>query len=93
VAADALERARQSKESRVAELLRRPGVVGVGVGLSKDAPGEPAIVLFVEKDAGFSGIDADLDGVRTQVREGERFRSFGWGRTDRSRTSGCCGEK
>jgi hypothetical protein len=93
VAADALERARRSKDSRVAELLRRPGVLGVGVGLSKDAPGEPAIVLFVEKDAGFSGVEADLDGVRTQVREGERFRSFGWGRSGRSRTSGCCGEK
>jgi len=93
VAADALERARRSKESRAAELLRRPGVIGVGLGLSKDAPGEPAIVLFVEKGAGFPGVDAELDGTRTQVREGERFRSFGWGRSGRSRSSGCCGEK
>jgi len=92
-AADALARARHSKDSRAAELLRRPGVIGVGVGLSKDAPGEPAIVLFVEKGAGFPGVDPELDGVRTQVREGERFRSFGWGRSGRSRSPGCCGEK
>lgn len=91
--ADALAQAGRIKAAHAADLLRKQGVIGIGVGLSKDSPGETAIVLFVEASAGFAGIEPDLDGVRTQVLEGERFRAFGWGHADRSAPKRCCGGK
>jgi hypothetical protein len=93
VSAAALERAGRSKDGRSVEFLKRPGVVGVGVGLSKDAPGEPALVFFVEAGSGFAGVEAEVDGLRTQVVEGERFRAFDWGRPGGPRPAGCCGQK
>jgi hypothetical protein len=93
VEASEIERARKVKDVHWADMLAKPGVVGVGVGLSKDAPGEPAIVLYVERGGAFAGVDAELDAVRTQIVEGERFRTFGWGNSNRSTPAGCCGQK
>lgn len=86
------ERVRQAaavKDRQSAGLLQRRGVVGVGVGRSADADDEPALVVYVERDA--AGVDVELDGVRTRVVEGERFRTYGWGRAKVPGGS-CCGD-
>lgn len=89
-----LRRAADVKDWHSSELFGKNGVVGIGVGRSEDADGEPALVLYVERGAGFTGVDVEIEGLRTRVIEGERFRTFGWGK---SRVpgpgSGCCGDR
>ena len=80
------------KEWHSSELFGKNGVVGVGVGRSEDADGEAALVVYVERGAGFAGVELEIEGLRTRVIEGERFRSFGWGKS-RARGSGCCGDR
>lgn len=64
------------KEANVGTLLGQPGIQGVGVAISKDNPGETAIAIYVVKGETHPPIPAMLNGVRTQVIEGERFRAF-----------------
>jgi hypothetical protein len=52
--------------------------VGVGVGRSDDAPGETAMIIYVERGKAHAAIPATIDGVRTRVVAGERFRAFRW---------------
>jgi len=86
-----LLRAVAVKDWHSSELFGKRGVVGVGVGRSEDAEGEPALMLYVERGAGFAGIDVEIEGLRTRVVVGERFRTFGWGKS-RGPGSGCCGD-
>ncbi|HXB22117.1 MAG TPA: hypothetical protein VNV88_12080 [Candidatus Solibacter sp.] len=67
------------KDARVRELMAQEGIMGVGVGRSEDGPGEPALVVYVEQGKLRSSIPAEIDGVRTKIVEGDRFRAFGWG--------------
>ncbi len=64
------------KEAHVASLLGQPGIQGVGVAVSKDNPAETAVAIYVAKGEAHPPIPAVLDGVRTQVIEGERFRAY-----------------
>jgi hypothetical protein len=57
------------------ELMKRPGVQGVGIGSSVDSPGEAALVVFLIKGVAHDPIPATMDGLRTRVRETERFRA------------------
>lgn len=67
------------KDARVRDLMGQEGIMGVGVGRSEDDPGEPALVIYVEQGKPHSSIPAEIDGVRTRIVEGDRFRAFGWG--------------
>ena len=80
-----LMRASSVKAQRVQELLKRNGVQGVGVGASADHPGEAALVIFTVRGVTRDVIPATLDGVRTRIRESNRFR-LGSGS---ARTGGC----
>ena len=71
-----VDRATTVKETHVASLLGQPGIQGVGVSASKDNPAETAVVIYVIKGMTHPSIPAVLDGVRTQIVEGERFRAF-----------------
>ena len=64
------------KKAHVATLLGQSGIQGVGVAISKDHPAEAAIAIYVIKGATHPPVPAVLDGVRTQIIEGERFRAF-----------------
>lgn len=64
------------KETHVQALLAQAGIQGVGVGISKDNPAEAAVTIYVVKGTIHPLIPAVLDGVRTQIVEGERFRAF-----------------
>jgi hypothetical protein len=58
----------------------------VGIGSSANSPGEAALVIFLIKGAAHDPIPATIDGLRTRIRETERFRA-GFGQTPPQR--GC----
>jgi len=77
-----LDQATAVKESHTG-LMTQPGIQGIGVGRSSDNPAEPAIVIYVLAGQAHPPIPALLDGVRTKIIEGDRFRAFGWGKETR----------
>jgi hypothetical protein len=64
-------------------LLHQAGVIGVGVGASLDAPGESAVIVYLERGVPSAPLPAILDGRRTRVITTDRFRSFAWGHEQR----------
>ncbi|HLW51356.1 MAG TPA: hypothetical protein VKW06_00810 [Candidatus Angelobacter sp.] len=68
------------KEAHVTELMSQAGIQGAGVGRSDDNPAETALVIYVVKGVARAPIPATIDGVRTKIIEGDRFRAFGWGK-------------
>ena len=77
------------KESHASDLMSQPGIQGVGVGRSDDNPAETAIVIYVVAGAARPAIPATIDGVRTKIIEGDRFRAFGWGK-EKEKDPGKC---
>jgi len=75
-----IESAIAVKENHVDTLMSEPGIQGVGVGRSSDDPSKTAIVIYVLTGMERPSIPATLDGVRTKIVEGDRFRAFGWGK-------------
>jgi hypothetical protein len=80
---DDMERAKASKETFAGGLMSQPGIQGVGVGRSNDNPAETAIVIYLISGMARPVIPQVLDGVRTKIVEGDRFRAFGWGKETR----------
>lgn len=68
-------RAKAVHTARADELLKRPGVQGVGISSSVDSPGEAALMLFLIRGAAHDPIPPVIDGLRTRVRESSRFRA------------------
>ena len=68
-----LERAKAVHAAHAAELLKQPGVQGVGITSSADAPGEAALMIFLIRGEKHNAILAEIDGLRTRVRETSRF--------------------
>jgi len=66
-------RAKAVEDAHQAEYLSQPGVLGVGITSSVDAPGEAALLIYVNHGASVNGIPAEIDGLRTRVRETSRF--------------------
>jgi hypothetical protein len=66
-----------------------PGIQGVGVGRSDDAPGETAIVIFTIKGESHAPIPAVIGGVRTKVIESGRIRSTHWNPQLEPKTGAC----
>jgi hypothetical protein len=62
------------------EWIKKPGVQGVGIGSSADAPGEAALVIFLIQRVPYDPVPPVIDGLRTRVRESNRFRA-GFGHT------------
>lgn len=73
-------RATASKEAHAQTLMSQPGIQGVGVGVSDDNPAEPAMVIYTIAGIQHPAIPAMIDGLRTKIVEGDRFRAFGWGK-------------
>lgn len=70
-----VERARAVHGLRAAGLMKQRGVQGVGISSSADAPGEAALIVFLIKGVPHDPIPSVIDGVRTRVRETNRFRA------------------
>lgn len=64
------------KEARVADLMSQSGIQGVGVAISKDNPAETALAIYVVRGTPRSFIPSTIDGIRTQIIEGARFRAY-----------------
>jgi hypothetical protein len=75
VSAKQLQDATAIKEAHVSEFLGK-GIQGMGVAVSGDNPTETAIAIFVIKGAAHPAIPATLDGVRTKIFEGDRFKAY-----------------
>lgn len=75
VAPAEIAHARSVQAAHLQEWMSKPGVQGFGVGSSADAPGEPALVIFLIRGEAHEPIPAVVDGVRTRVRESSRFRA------------------
>jgi hypothetical protein len=65
--------------NHAAELMKQPGVQGVGITSSVDAPGEAALMIFLIRGVEHSAIPAAIDGLRTRVRESSRFKAVNRG--------------
>jgi len=58
-----------------AELLKLQGVQGVGITSSVDSPGDAALLIYFLRGVEHAPVLPVIDGVRTRVREGDRFRA------------------
>lgn len=70
-----LTRAKQVQEAHAQEQMSQPGVQGVGISSSLDAPGEAALMIFLVRGAAHNPVPPVIDGLRTRVRESSRFRA------------------
>jgi hypothetical protein len=71
----AIAQTKSIKEQHATELMRDPAVVGVGVSASLDSPGDPALMIYVLKGKAHQAIPANIDGVRTRIKETSPFRA------------------
>ena len=81
-----VERAKAVHATHVDELMKQPGVQGVGITSSADAPGEAALMIYLIRGEKHNGIPAVIEGVRTRVRETSRFTA---GRRGQEPEQGC----
>jgi hypothetical protein len=70
-----LARAKQIHEVHTQEQMNQPGVQGVGISSSLDAPGEAALMIFLVRGEPHNPIPPVINGLRTRVRESSRFRA------------------
>jgi hypothetical protein len=68
-------RAKVVQAAHQAELLKQPGIQGVGITSSVDSPGETALLIYLTRGAEHGAIPQVIDNLRTRVREGNRFRA------------------
>jgi hypothetical protein len=71
-----IDRATAVKEAHVSEYLGKPGIQGVGVSISSDDPAETAISFYVIQGEEHPPIPQVIDGVRTKIFEGARFKAY-----------------
>jgi hypothetical protein len=81
-----VERAKAVHTAHVDELMKQPGVQGVGITSSADAPGEAALMIYLIRGEKHNAIAPVIDGVRTRVRETSRFTA---GRRGQEPEQGC----
>jgi hypothetical protein len=81
-----LTRAKAVHTAHVIELMKQPGIQGVGITSSADAPGEAALMIFVVRGVPRNPIPTVIDGLRTRVRESSRFTA---GQRGAETSSGC----
>lgn len=62
-------------KAHAAEWMKQPGVQGIGVTSSVDAPGEAALLIFLVHGAAQPEIPPVIDGLRTRIRVSSRFRA------------------
>jgi hypothetical protein len=71
-----IDHATEVKENHEQELLGQPGIQGMGVTVSSDNPAEAAISVYIIQGEAHPPIPAVIDGMRTRIFEGTRFKAF-----------------
>jgi hypothetical protein len=64
---EVLQAAEEVKNRHAFELLANPAVAAVGVGPSLDAPGEAAVLVFVQEGASPMRVPPEIEGIRTRL--------------------------
>ncbi len=64
-----LERAKVVHTGHATDLLKNANVLGVGISSSVDSPGEAALLIYVKRGAPQDALPAQIDGLRTRIRE------------------------
>jgi len=75
IAETEVTRAKAVQALHVDEWMKKAGVQGVGITSSVDSPGEAALLIYLTRGVEHPAIPAVIDGVRTRVREGSRFKA------------------
>jgi hypothetical protein len=75
IAETEVTRAKAVQTVHVDEWMKKAGVQGVGITSSLDSPGEAALLIYLIRGVDRPAIPAVIDGVRTRVREGSRFKA------------------
>src|SRR5882724_9559146 len=75
IAETEVTRAKAVQALHVEEWMKKAGVQGVGITSSVDSPGEAALLIYLTRGVEHPAIPAVIDGVRTRVREGSRFKA------------------
>lgn len=75
VSAPEIARAKVVHAAHLTELLKQAGVQGLGITSSVDSPGEAALMVYMIRGVEQAAIPPVIDGVRTRLREGSRFRA------------------
>jgi len=81
-----LDRAKAVHATHANEWMMQPGVQGVGITSSVDAPGEAALMIYLVRGEKHNAVPAVIDGLRTRVRETSRFTA---GRRGQEPEQGC----
>jgi len=68
-----LARAKAVHAAHANDQMSQPGVQGVGITSSLDAPGEAALMILLVRGVAHNPIPPVIDGLRTRVRESSRF--------------------
>ncbi len=66
-----------ARDAHAGELLGQAGILALGVGMSYDSPGQPAILVFVVRGTSRGNLPASFDGIRTRVIEVDAMRPRG----------------
>jgi hypothetical protein len=83
-----MERAKVVHTGHATELLKNANVLGVGISSSVDSPGEAALLIYVRRGAPQDALPAQIDGLRTRIRETGPFVA-GRGRDGADASQGC----
>lgn len=75
ISASEYARAQRVHAAHADEQMRQPGVQGVGITSSIDAPGEAALMIFLVRGAAHNPIPPVIDGLRTRIRESSPFHA------------------
>ncbi len=77
LSAEDRQAAADARDAHADELLARPEVLALGVGLSYDRLGKPAVLVFVGRGQPRENLPASVGGVRTRVVEVDSLRTRG----------------
>jgi hypothetical protein len=76
-ASESIQQASAVRDLHAPQLLTIPAIKAVAVGESYDQPGKASILLFVGSGESHAGIPRTIDGVRTQLVEGNNWAHQG----------------
>src|SRR5437899_2635547 len=65
------------KERHETKLMSDPAVLAVGIGTGS-TPGQPVIVIYVERGKPHRAIPSDLEGIPTRIITTGRFKASDW---------------
>src|SRR5262249_4404265 len=71
-----INRALVVKDAHSSDFMGHPGIQGIGVSISADNPTESAVSIFTVQGVAHPPIPAVIDGVRTRIFEGTRFKAY-----------------